>query len=307
MNQFFQGDIFVYSPSAETARLVKHARDMIDDAFAPQDPCQAQHHMAAVDFAALLSSLKPAFMHHPDVKCMVQDMLCEFGCDLSQTYFDIPRMRTMTHGEYLRSGIALAVPPHRDTWFAGPESQLNWWLPVMGVRPENTMVFHPEYFDKPVSNTSDRYDHDAWKRHSRADAARHVKSDPREYPRTTGEVNHDADLRIAVNEGGLLLFSGSQLHSTSANTSGITRFSIDFRTLNLADVVADRGAPNVDNYATGSTLSEYVCAADFSPLPNDVVNRYDRVSPPARPTPPSREARNDLLRRESLPRHRPTL
>jgi len=278
-DSIFEGDVFVFSPSPTTARLIHHAREMIDQAFAPHDPCEAQHHLPAEDFAALLGKLKPAFMHHGDVKQMVRDILEEFGCDLEKTYFDIPRMRTMTHGDYLRSGIALAVPPHRDSWFGGTESQLNWWLPVVGVRPENTMVFHPGYFDQPVPNTSDRYDHDAWKKNSRTEAVRHVKSDPREYPRTLGDVNHAADVRLACNEGGVLLFSGSQLHSTSANTSGITRFSVDFRTIHLDDILAGQGAPNVDNSASGSTLAEYVRAADLSPLPAEVVDRYVRATP----------------------------
>lgn len=279
--RIFTGDLFVFSPSAATTRLVDFARELVCTAFAPLDPCQAQHHMPVEEFAAVLAELKPKFMHDPRAKEMVQDILREAGCDLGRTYFDIPRMRTMTHGDYLRSGIALAVPPHRDTWYGGTESQLNWWLPVMGVRPENTMVFHPEFFARPIENTSDGYDHDAWRNKSRREAAKHIKTDTREYPRADAEVDPAADLRVACPEGGVLVFSASQLHSTSPNNSGMTRFSVDFRTVDIDDVIARRGAPNVDNFASGSTLDEYLSADDLTPLPRDVAEAYDRAAPAA--------------------------
>ena len=273
------GDLSGCPRTQAGAQRADFAREMIEQAFAPLDPCEAQHQMPVEDFAALLSELKPRFMHRPEVKQIVRDLLVESGCDLEKTYFDVPRMRTMTHGDYLRPGIALAVPPHRDTWFGGTESQLNWWLPVLGVRAENTMVFHPQYFDQPVANTSCGYDHDAWRQKSRVEAARHIKNDPREYPRCTGEVDTSGDQRILCGAGGVLLFSACHLHSTSPNESGITRFSVDFRTVDLDDVVAGRGAPNVDNEATGSTLAEYLCAADLSPLPAEIAERYRRATP----------------------------
>jgi hypothetical protein len=273
----FAGDIYVYAPRSATQELCDFALRMMNEAFAPLDPCRAQYEMPAEDFAALLAELKPKFMHDAQVKRILQRILTQFGYDLEKTYFDIPRMRTMTHGDYLRTGIALAVPPHRDTWFGGAESQLNWWMPVAGVTPENTMVFHPEYFANPVANTSSGYDHETWKQQSRKEAVKHVKNDTREYPRATEEINHHGDIRLLPPVGGALIFAGSQLHSTSPNTSGMTRFSVDFRTIHIDDITGRIAAPNVDNEATGSTLAEYLRASDFAPLPEAVVNAWRRA------------------------------
>ena len=75
--------------------------------------------------------------------------------------------------------------------------------------------------------------------------------------------------------GAILLFSAAQLHSTVPNTSGRTRFSIDFRTVNLADGVSNHGARNIDSECTGTTMRDYLRSADLEHLPEDLIARYD--------------------------------
>ncbi len=71
------------------------------------------------------------------------------------------------------------------------------------------------------------------------------------------------------------MFSGAHLHSSVPNVSGKTRFSIDFRSVHLDDVIAKRGAPNVDAYCTGTTMRDYLRGSDFSHIPDDIVSLYD--------------------------------
>ncbi len=75
------------------------------------------------------------------------------------------------------------------------------------------------------------------------------------------------------------MFSGAQMHSTVPNTSGLTRYSIDFRTLNLDDVIADCGAPNIDDNSTGTSLRDFRRARDQAPMPEEVVRPYDSDRP----------------------------
>ena len=55
-----------------------------------------------------------------------------------------------------------------------------------------------------------------------------------------------------------------------------TRFSIDFRTVNLDDLVEGVGAPNIDSECTGTTLRDFLRASDLEPLPEEVIAAYDR-------------------------------
>ena len=85
----------------------------------------------------------------------------------------------------------------------------------------------------------------------------------------------DPQIRLVSRPGGLIMFSGAQMHSTVPNTSGKTRFSIDFRLVNIDDVADRRGAPNVDSSCTGTTLRDYLRGTDLAHIPEDLVARYD--------------------------------
>jgi len=283
--QLYKGQLFVYSPSPSSRDLCAFAREMIEDAFGTLDPRDAQYSLPVEDYAAILTKLKPAFIHHPRSKQLLQGILEELGCDLSKTYFDVPRMRSATHGGYLTSGIAYAFHPHRDTWYSAPACQINWWLPIYEIEPNNALAFHPRYWSEPVRNGSIDYNYDEWIRTSRPTAAQHVKADTRKQPKPEEPIELDLQIRVITGSGGILLFSGAQMHSTVPNTSGRTRFSIDFRTVHIDDVRAKKGAPNIDSACTGTTLRDYLRGTDLQYIPEDVVLEYD--TPPQRTTEPT--------------------
>ncbi|MGH7214930.1 MAG: phytanoyl-CoA dioxygenase family protein [Tepidisphaeraceae bacterium] len=275
----YAGDVFVYSPRSVTEALCALGRELAEKAFAPLDPRTAQHELPVERFAAILAELKPKFIHHPESKRIIQQLLGEFGCDPAQTYFDVPRMRSSTSDQYLTTGIAYAFHPHRDTWYSAPQCQINWWLPMYEITTDNCLAFHPRYWSTPLKNGSRTYNYAEWNRTSRFDAAKHVKTDTRVQPRPEEPVELDPQTRVVCKSGGLILFSGAQLHSSVPNTSGVTRFSIDFRTVNLGDAAARRGAPNIDSQCTGTTMGDYLRGTDLSHLPDELIRKYDTPTP----------------------------
>ena len=273
--QLYEGQLFVYSPTPGTLALIAHARQLIQDAFGALDPETAQYDMPVERYAQLLAGLKPRFIHHPESKNLIQRILDERGCDLAKTYFDVPRLRTATSDDYLTSGIAYAFHPHRDTWYSAPPSQLNWWLPVYEIESGRVMALHARYWARPVRNSSHTYDYVEWNATNRFNAAQHIKTDNRVQPRPEEPVDLDPQIRIVTPVGGVLIFSGAQLHSTVPNTTGRTRFSIDFRTVHFDDVSEMRGAPNVDSACTGTTVNDYLRGTDLGHLPSEVIDRYE--------------------------------
>jgi len=143
------------------------------------------------------------------------------------------------------------------------------------------MAFHPQYWSRGVRNSSSGYNYQEWNRVSRFNAAQQIGVDTRAQPKATEPVDMQPDIRVLPPPGGLLIFSAAQLHSSVENTSGRTRFSIDFRTVHLDDVRNMRGAPNVDSHCTGSTMGDYLRGTDLSKLPTDVIAPYD-AGPPQR-------------------------
>ena len=274
--RLFEGQLFVYSPRPASLAFIEFARTLIREAFAPHDPEKAQYHMSVEAYAEILGKLKPQFIHHPDSKLHLQALLDELGCDLSTTYFDVPKMRSSTSDNYLTTGIAYAWHPHRDTWYSAPMFQINWWIPIYDIQADNAMAFHPRYWNVAVPNTSSGYNYYLWnQQHRGGHVSQFIKEDPRPLPRPVGTIDLDPQVRLIVPAGGIILFSAAQMHSSVPNTSGKTRFSIDFRCVNTDDALARRGAPRVDEACTGTTMRDYLRGSNLSHIPDDIVALYD--------------------------------
>lgn len=273
--RLYAGDIFIFSATPHSERLIGLARAMLEEAFRGLDPRKLHETLAVEAVVEVLQDLKPRFIHHPLCKELIPAMLDDWGTDIGNVYFDVPRLRTAYPSDFLSSGIAYAFHPHRDTWYAAPAMQLNWWLPIYPLDRENCMGFYPQHFDAPVKNSSETYNYYRWNEQGRATAAQHVRTDTREQPRPQEEVKGPS-MRYLPPPGGCILFSGAHLHETIANTSGIARYSVDFRTVHLDDVKAHRGAANIDSRSTGSTLRDYLKASSPAEhLPQALVAEYD--------------------------------
>src|SRR5207245_4972639 len=101
--------------------------------------------------------------------------------------------------------------------------------------PSSAMAFHPRYWSDPVPNSSRDYNYAQWNREGRQLAAQQIKTETRKQPKADVPIQPDPQVRLLCPPGGLILFSAAQMHSTVDNTSGRTRISIDFRTVNLGD------------------------------------------------------------------------
>ena len=275
--QLYDGEIFVFSPNTNSLALCALAREMIEEAFGSLHPLKAQYSLPVEKYVEILAQLKPKFIHHPKSKEFIQEILKDFGCDLSKTYFDVPRLRSATSDNYLTSGIAYAFHPHRDTWYSAPFSQLNWWIPVYDICSENSLAFHPKYWTQPLRNGSNRYNYYQWNKDSRKNAASYIQEDTRDQPRPEEPVELYPQTRLVCKSGGIILFSGSQLHSTVPNTAGDARFSIDFRTVHLDDIVARKGAPNIDSTCTGTTLGDFLRGIDLARISPEIIKLYDEL------------------------------
>lgn len=273
-DRLYAGDIIILSATPASLGLIELARRMLEDAFAPHDPRLVHCYRTPEEVAGILAVLKPRFIHHPECKSLIAALMRERSIDLDKLYFDVPRLRSAYPSDFLTSGIAYAFHPHRDTWYSAPPCQLNWWIPVYPLQPDNAMGFYPRYFSEPVRNSSETYNYYDWNSRNRASAAAHVRSDTREQPKPQQPVEPPS-IRYLPPPGGVILFSGAQLHETVPNTTGMARYSIDFRTVHLDDVLTRRGAPNVDSRSTGTTMRDYLRASDLQHLPEEAVRLYD--------------------------------
>jgi hypothetical protein len=275
--RLYDGDLVIFSPSPASRQLIALAREMLEEAFAPHDP-RTIHEIASPEAVArILAVVKPRFIHHPECKRLIPEILATHGINVDRIYFDVPRMRSAYPSHFLSSGIAYAFHPHRDTWYSAPACQINWWMPIYPVVSDNAMGFYPRYFREPVKNNSEDYNYYSWNATNRANAAQHIKQDTRVQPKPQQELE-PVTLRCLPPPGGIIVFSGAHLHETVPNTTPLARYSIDFRTVQFDDVLARRGAPSVDVKCTGTTMRDYLRATDLAHLPEDVIRLYDDAS-----------------------------
>ena len=239
----FMPATFLIFTRKTTLALCSFAQSMIEEAFVPFEPRMAQYSMPVEQYVSIVAALKPRFIHHPKTLGLLRDVVEELGCDLSKTYIDVPRLRMVTHGGYLTSGVGYAHHPHRDTWFSAPMCQLNWWLPIYEFDANSSMAFHTRFFDRHIKNGSRDFNYYVWNAEGRRNAAKHIKSDERKQPRAEEPLDLKPQVSTVCPPGGIILFSAAQLHSTVPNTSGKTRYSLDFRTVNIDDVVGSEALP----------------------------------------------------------------
>lgn len=186
--------------------------------------------------------------------------MTERGYDPETTYVGVPRLSACTGEEHLVAGLD-AWRPRRDTWCAAPLAQLNHWMPVYEIADGDGIALHLEYFSQAIANDSASYDH--------------AVGTSAPLPGPTATVNPFSASAFVTPVGGMLQFSGQHLYCGIPNDSDRTRFSIDFATVDVDDIRAGLGARNVDCRCTGSSIRDFVRAADLSPMPKDVVAMLD--------------------------------
>jgi hypothetical protein len=267
--RLYAGDLVVLTRLRALAEFVDYLRAELTDLFAPHDPQHAHEHIGPAEMAKILSAWKPRWIHAKQSRKLVRAIIAEAGFDPAHTHYDVPKPRTSFPQGHLTSGIAFAFPWHRDVWYSAPAQQVNWWLPVFPVRETNAMSFDLASFGKEVPNTSgdfDYYENNARRFGTTKPAGRGGQSRPR-------AIDHEAGVDVIPipAPGEVLLFSGAQLHTSIPNTSGLARYSVDFRTVDTRDLLAGRGAPVVDAWCTGTAIRDFVSIKDESPFAEDTV------------------------------------
>src|SRR5262249_54764849 len=106
--------------------------------------------------------LRKTLYTEPPFHQALRDVVASVGFDPRRTAFDPIRLRVVTHRGFENPRAAPVYYAHRDTWYANPQAQITWWIPLHDVGEEETFVFYPDFFERPVSNNSCEFDYDRW-------------------------------------------------------------------------------------------------------------------------------------------------
>jgi hypothetical protein len=197
------------------------------------------------------------------IKELFRAALEHVGVDPARSYWDSIYLRLVPPIEPGAERQVGRIGFHRDTWSSNVLQQTNWWATIRPLSADRTIAFYPAYWSRPIANTSADWDLDeirALRRSGKRDEDIEIVPEPSE------PVDTSSELRIVVEPGDLLCFSGAHLHATVPNVSDQTRVSVELRTVSMDDLAQGRGAPDVDGRAPKVPLEWFRSMEDGAPL-----------------------------------------
>ena len=223
----------------------------------------ASHTEELIGEAVSIDELQARFKGDERVNNLFRAALEHVGVAVERTYWDSPRLRVVPPvGDH--EGLQIGrIGIHRDTWGSNVLEQTNWWTSLRPLTEERTIAFYPRYWERPIANTSADWDLDAVRERRRR--GERVEELPI-VPEPTELVDRESELRMVMEPGDFLCFSGAHLHASVPNTSNATRYSVELRTVYADDLTSERGAPNLDGRAPAVPLEWFRSVTDGAPL-----------------------------------------
>ena len=210
-----------------------------------------------------IDELQRGFRRDPEMKRRFHAALEHVGVDAARTYWDRLFLRVVepvADGARRRAG---GIGFHRDTWSSNVLAQTNWWTTLRPLSAERTIAFYPAYWSRAIANTSAEWNLDAIREQRRSGIP---DEDIQIVPEPSEPVDMESELRIVIEPGDFLCFSGAHLHASVPNVSGQRRCSVELRTVYADDIAHGRGAPDLDGRAPIVPLEWFRSMRDGSAL-----------------------------------------
>lgn len=265
----YDGDVFLAQATEASRRLATAAREGLAEALGCglAEVRDAPEAMPNDELFRRIGALRKQLYLEPRFHDAIRDVIAAYDFDPARCAFDPLRLRVIRHRGHENPLAAPVYHPHRDTWYAHPRALIAWWIPLDDLAEHETFVFYPDRFAAPVDNDSEIFDYDDWVRdgwelkigwQKLGTDARFPRSTPGVDAAAGAVVDHGRAVGFSCRAGENLVFSGAHFHATLPQATGRTRYSLDFRIVDLDDHAAGLGAPNVDNRSRGSALRDYV-------------------------------------------------
>ena len=264
----YAGEVVRFSGLPSMATVVAFTRALVEERLAPHAPIEIHRHIDPAALAGRLAAIQSEYARSAEVRRLWRDLLEAVGLAPDDTARDRLRLRFQVHSD---TG---AVPPwsrstatvgfHRDSWGTNLAAQVNWWAPVWPISAQRTFAIYPRLWEVPVPNSSVDFD--------LADVMERLRTAPETLgpgqlaPHPTKAVDCGGGVPVVLDPGEIIAFSSAHAHAGVPNHSGLTRISLETRTVSIRDVRTGRGAPNVDGEARWAAPGLFRRLSDARPL-----------------------------------------
>ncbi|MBE1205328.1 hypothetical protein [Aminobacter carboxidus] len=283
-DRIYAGDILRFSALAPMRELVSFTRAFLEDAFAPFEPVEIHRHLSHQEQTESFAQCQRAFARSPEVRLLWRNVFEACGLDAQELARDALYLRFQPHQDpgtvVPRARTTATIAFHRDTWGSNLYAQTNWWAPIYDIDEGRTFAIYPSLWDRPVANTSTDFDLSALLERSKSGGRNAVDADAA-IPHLTEELEVGDAIPVVIAPGETIAFSSAHAHAGVPNSTGLTRISLETRTLWIDDVRSGRGAPNVDGFARWMSPGMFRRLSDETPL-HDILgmNRIELFAGP---------------------------
>jgi len=243
----FSGEVLLFRNVPAMYELINYTDGLLKKHLGGLDPTSIQGRLNEADYLELMGRAQHEFRTSQEPKSLFFKALAQVGVDHGTTYWDHFPLRAVPHGGTHKGGRCGWVDVHRDSWGASIDAQLNWWAPIYLLTPERSMAFYPDYWQRPLANDTATWSIDEYIRERNLLPNKERKVPYSSVPLPTEQVDVSHVCPVMLEPGDLLCFASAHLHASVQNTTDRTRFSVEMRTVNINEMLAGYGAPNVDN------------------------------------------------------------
>ncbi len=243
--------------------------------FPEGDPRLVANTLSSQRLLARMRILREEIKTNENIFSLFLPVWTELGFDLDEIYLDAIRIRCVPdkfHENLNAQSIAFI---HRDPWYANPQCQLNFWIPIFDVEKGSGFKIYPNYFSKPVKNNSNLFNYAEWISLGGFQSTQVLENQKQLFPEPTESINKVGSIDIYGNEASLVCFASHHLHGTSPNLSGKARFTLEIRFVLRSHLESRFGPSKMDNYSQGSTLEHMYDLFSKKHVPKALIQYYE--------------------------------
>ncbi|MFU0507775.1 hypothetical protein [Pseudaminobacter sp. NGMCC 1.201702] len=268
-DRIYKGDVLRLLGLEPMRELVDFTRAFLEDAFAPFAPVEIHKHLSHEQQTVSFAERQRDFARSPEVRHLWRAVFEHAGLAAEGLARDSLYLRFQPHqpagAAVPRARTTATIAFHRDTWGSNLYAQTNWWAPIYDITEGRTFAIYPSLWDRPVANTSADFDLAVILERSKAGGRNAVDADAA-IPHLTERLEVFDATPVVIAPGEIIAFSSAHAHAGVPNSTGLTRISLETRTLWIDDVRTGRGAPNLDGYAPWMSPGMFRRVSDETPL-----------------------------------------
>jgi hypothetical protein len=249
-DRIYDGNVLHFTSLAPMQQIISFTRRFLEDYFHPSTPTDIHLHLTYAEQIEHTHACARDYSRLAEVKQLWRALFETLGFDPTAMARDRLRLRFQLHrasdDSTPRIPGADTIQLHRDTWGTNLYAQVNWWAPVYPISAGRTVALYPTLWSKPVANSSADFDIGAAISAHRQTS----RSKPIEYvPHFTEAISGEPMVPIVIDPATIIAFSGAHAHAGVPNHTGLTRISLETRTLWIEDHLSGTGTVNIDGSA----------------------------------------------------------